>query len=60
MPKTIIIMTKESFMSTLYNNSRNLTIEVLDYACMNLRFEVKNGNVTLRRSEFPTPKIFYI
>ncbi len=53
-------MTKESFMSTLCNNSRNLTIEVLDYACMNLRFEVKKGNVTLRRSEFPTPKIFYI
>ncbi len=27
------IMTEEDFMSTLYKNRMNLTIEVLDYVC---------------------------
>ncbi len=30
------IMAKEDFMSTLYKNQTNSTIEVLDYVCMAL------------------------
>ncbi len=31
------VMTKLDFISTLYNNRINVTIEVLDYVCMTLR-----------------------
>ncbi len=36
------VMAEENFMPSLYNNRMNLTIDVLDYACMSLHLYVIN------------------